>query len=539
MRKNRCLRGLSTILSGLVLTASFLGCSNKEESTQGKNLPESINVGQGDNIYPMKGDVTLKYWVSLHSSVSKTATSLGETPFAKELEKETGIKVQYVHPPQGQASESFNIMIASGDLPDIIEYGWYTFPGGPEKAIEDGIIIKLNDALSKYAPNLSKYYKENSKVDKMSKTDKGNYFMFPHIASDKKLTTVYGAIMRNDWLKELNMQVPTTIAEWYEVLKAFKEKKGAEAPLTFSLNDDDFSTGHLSGGFGVKNGFYLENDKTVYGPLQSEFKEFLGTMRKWYSEGLIDKNVSVIDSKTIDSKFLSGKAGATFGYAGGTIGRYLSAVNDSKFDIIAVPHTAEKKGEVPKFGHVDTGVINAGAAITTKCKNIEAAARLLDYGYSEKGNLLFNFGIEGESYKIVNGKPTYTELITKNPDKLSVAEAMGRYIRSVYSGPNIKDVGYMEQYMTYSQQKAAINTWSNSKSLEYLIPKISFTSEESEEVAKITNTLNTLNKEMIVKFILGNESIENYSKYVDQINKLGIDKVLKAYDNAIKRYNSR
>ena len=43
-----------------------------------------------------------------------------------------------------------------------------------------------------------------------------------------------GPIIRADWLEELGLEVPQTIDDWTNVLTAFKEQKGAQAPLTFS-----------------------------------------------------------------------------------------------------------------------------------------------------------------------------------------------------------------------------------------------------------------------------------------------------------------
>ena len=71
----------------------------------------------------------------------------------------------------GQEKEQFNLLLSSGDLPDIISYNWYEFPGGPQKAINDGYILKLNGLIEDYAPNLKRTLEENPEVDKSVKTD--------------------------------------------------------------------------------------------------------------------------------------------------------------------------------------------------------------------------------------------------------------------------------------------------------------------------------------------------------------------------------
>lgn len=47
-------------------------------------------------------------------------------------------------------------------------------------------------------------------------------------------------------------------------------------------------------------------------------------------------------------------------------------------------------------------------AITSSCKNPELAIEWCDYWYGEEGYYLLNFGVEGESYDMVDGKPVYT-----------------------------------------------------------------------------------------------------------------------------------
>lgn len=124
-------------------------------------------------------------------------------------------------------------MLASGELPDIIEYNWYSFPGGPEKAIQDGYILELGEVFEKYAANLTRYLKENPEIDKQVKTDEGHYYVFPFIRGDEILLVSSGPIIRKDWLDDLGLDIPETMEEWYIALKRFKEEKGATAPLTY------------------------------------------------------------------------------------------------------------------------------------------------------------------------------------------------------------------------------------------------------------------------------------------------------------------
>ncbi len=501
------------------------------------------SVFAAKSVYPLTSNVTLRYWMPLHANVQLVAKNFGDTEFAKELQKRTGVKLQFLHPASGntQALESFNLMMASGDLPDLIEYRWFDIPGGPNSAIESGYIHKLNPIMDKYAPNLKAYLKKNPQYNKMVKTDEGNYYVFPFIRGDESLISTAGPIVRKDWLDELGLKAPETLDEWYTVLKAFKDKKNASTPL--SVLSTELSGGFAGGADSIAE-FYIDKGKVHYGSIEPSRKKYFEVMRKWYAEGLLDKNFATVNRKIIDANILGGKTGATYGSGGSGLGRYMDAMDgkDAKFNLVATQYPSSKKGQLAKFANRSApfGPNNDGnVAISTKCKNIEAAARLLDYAYSPEGNLFYNFGIEGTTYKMVNGYPTYTELIMKNPEKMSPTQVMSKFMRGCNNGPFVQDKRYLEQYYERPQQKEAMKLWKNNDFGKYKMPPVTPTPKESEELSKIINEVNTYNDEMTLKFIMGVEPVANFDKYVAQIKKLGIDRAIQIYQAAYARYNKR
>ena len=57
-----------------------------------------------------------------------------------------------------------------------------------------------------------------------------------------------------------------------------------------------------------------------------------------------------------------------------------------------------------------------------------------------------NFGVEGESYNMVDGKPVYTDQIFNNPEGLSIAEALSMYCRATVPAPGLKQAPeYLER----------------------------------------------------------------------------------------------
>lgn len=543
-------KNVSLMLAGFMAMASFAGCGKTQPANDAKGTtPATSQAGTQSTgpVYPMKTDVTLKYWMPMASNWSSYAKNFGELPIAQELTKKTGIKVEYIHPPTGQEKDVFNILVASGDFPDIIEYKWTDFPGGPSAAINNQVIIKLNDAIDKYSPNLKKYLAERPNYNKETKMDDGTYYFYPFIRDGKELANTSGPIFRKDWLADVGLSVPETLDDWYNVLKAFKEKKGAAIPLTVIgdkngtqaniLFESAFNT-YVSGA----NGFYVKDNKVYCGFMDASYKDELAYMAKLYADGLMDKNFASTDTKARDSNMLNGKSGATYGAGGGSIGTYMSTMKDKepKYDLVAAKFPVQKKGDRLTIGSGSTGMDrNVQCAITTKCKNVEVAARFLDFGYSKEGNLIYNFGTEGKSYTMVNGVPTYTDEVMKNPDKLTVAQAMSKYARGNVNGPFAQSVGYIQQYYELSQQKEALKVWSDHDKANSVLPLVTPTDAESNETAKIMNDIQTYVQEMQYKFIMGQIPMSDFDKYVDQLKKMNIEKAIALKQQSLDRFNKR
>ncbi|MDR2535818.1 MAG: extracellular solute-binding protein [Treponema sp.] len=485
----------------------------------------------------------LSYWVSLNPNVSATFANLGETPFAKELAAKTNTVVKYLHPVQGAESEQFNLIIASGEYPDIMEYNWLNYPGGPEKAIADGVIMKLNDIIDRYCPNLKAYLRSHPDIDKQIKTDNGSYYTFPFIRGDTYLLNSFGAVIRKDWLDELGLKVPATIDEWYMVLTEFKQKKGVASPL--SLEGAYLLSGEsvFAYAYNLTPSFYVGDDKKVhYGMIEPSFKDYLITISQWYKEGLFDPDIVSLTGAQVTAKVTSGASGASIGWLASGMGNWITSgkATNPSFALTGAPYPVLRGGAQRTIGRTDLPYANNGVAITTACKNIEAAARLLDYGYGEAGNLLFNFGVQGESYTMVNGYPTYSTAIMNPPREKSKGQMMATYARSAYFGPMIQDRRYLEQYLTYPEQVEAANLWMpNAVILAHKLPPLTPTPEESGEFARIMNEINTYTNEMVWKFILGSESFNNYDAFVNTVKQMRINRAVEIYNNALTRFNAR
>ncbi|WP_438444130.1 extracellular solute-binding protein [Gorillibacterium sp. sgz5001074] len=542
--RNHIRKTVPALMAFLLTGSALAGCSGNEKKEEAA-APSAGASAAPAAVYPIQTDKTLSYWGALPNNLVGVKSKHSDVPFYQEWQKKTGVKVNFTAPPANQIDESFNVMLASGELPDMVEYNFFNFPGGPEKAIKDGYIMKLNTLIDKYAPNYKKFLKENPEIDKMVKTDSGSYYSFPFIRGDASLITFQGPIIRKDWLDELQLPVPETIDEWTATLKAFKEKKGAKAAISFVAKPrvfNELGNGAFIGAFGVTRDFYQENGTVKFGPAEPGYKDFLGLFRQWYADGLLDKDVATVDSKVLDANITSGATGATWGNAGGGIGKWqpLLKEKDPKASVIAAPYPVLKKGSTPKFGQRDYAYSTGGmVAISASSKNAELAVKMLDFGYSEEGRMFFNFGTEGVSYKMENGYPKYTDLLMKNPDKLAPAQAMSLHIRGNTSGPFIQDKRYLEQYLNLPEQQSAVSLWQKTDMAKYQLPLITPTPEESAEFAKIMADVNTLVDEMTLKIILGSEPLDSFNKYVEKLKSVKLDRAIEIKKAALERYTKR
>lgn len=517
------------VLSVAMLTTALAGCGGGTET--GKI---NSDMPTGEITYPIDTQEKLSYWVRLSGNVSTSIQNYAESEFAKAYMEKTGINVEYQHPAAGEEKQSLNLLIASGELPDIIETTW--LDENPAMQIEDEVIIALNDCIDNYSPYLKKYLSENPEIDKQIKTDSGQYYVYPFIRGDEKLRATSGFIIRRDWLKELGLEMPETIEDWEKVITAFKSK--GEMPLGLSMG----GLTQFLGGYGIGANMYVNDGKVQYGQIKEEYKQFLTDMKRWYDNGLIDKNAAVLDGKLINTNVLNHKTGVLFGAGGGSLGVLLNAKKGSgeQFDLGPAPFPTTEKGVKPEFGNkqLEYSPIN-GAAITAQAKNPALAARFLDYSYGEEGYMLNNFGIEGVSYEMVDGYPKYTDVITNNPDGLAIGQAMPLYFRASTEGPLVQDVRYIEQYYAEPAQKEALEVWSNCNHDAHIMPQVTLTEDEANEYSKLMTAIGTYVSEMMVKFIVGEEPIENFDKYIETLKGMNVDRAIEIQQAALDRFNAR
>ncbi|MGN0645071.1 extracellular solute-binding protein [Gemmiger sp.] len=545
MKKNSSLkRSLAMGMAVAMVGATLAGCggsssaaaSSTAESTAGSEAAaEPANAEK-----PYEG-TTLTWYTKLNANVSDNYTNLGETPWAQYVEEKTGIHIEFQHPTQGSENEEFAVMVASGEYPDIIEHTWTSYSGGGGAAINDGVIIALDDYMDQ-APNLSALLEENPEISKMIKSSSGNYYCFPFLRgleTPNKTEFSSGLTYRADVLKELGFDtVPETIDEWEEVLRAAKAA-GFSKPFT---TRNEWVKDVWSPAFDNWGSFYVDDGVVKNGLIEDSRKEFIARMAAWYDEGLLDNDWMQADKKSTQTDFVAGNC--VLGYApfGQGLGTYTQAMmeadpNFKEEYIQAAAPVTSTKGKNAKFSKMNNIFDQSGvsAAISSQCKNVEAAVWLLDWMYSEEGMICYNFGIEGVSYEMVDGKPVYTDVIMNNPDGMSVAQALAAYTRTSTSGVGVQMEDYIEQYYAQDNQKTALELSMKTDMGEHMFPPCSVSEENQDRYTEIMSQVKTLSDEMEASFICGTTSMDEWDSYQQKLKDAGIKEAIammqQAYDN--------
>ena len=508
----------------LSLCVSVAGCGPQKQQSVGSGLGEVTTTGE----YPMDTDVTLRYWVGLNSDLTTTNTSMNTTPFKEYLEEATGVKIQFEHPVIGQEGEAFNILISSEDMPDIVEYSWQNYPNGPQTAIDDGIIEPLNEYFEKVSPNVKKQLDKDPALAVQMMTDEGSYYAYPFFRDGEELLSFMTYGVRQDLLDQAGLPIPETFDEWQTMLYKFKDM-GVKIPLSLRINNANLERfSPFTGIFGFIGTFYHDKDNKVkFGPYEPAFADYVKQLKQWYDDGILDPEFVDTAGKRISSNISNGEVGAFFSTIGGEMGSYLAAITpESGIKLTSTKVPVVNKGDTPMFCQKDWP-LKPAAAISATSKHKEIAARFLDYGYSEKGHLLYNFGKEGVSYTMVNNEPIYTPRVVDHEQNggLSVAQGMAQYSRAYYSGPFVQDKGYIQQYyQTDVQKEALLNTASDA--LEYQLPTIYMTGEEQKRFTDIMTPINTYREETLAKLVAGKMDISKLDEYFSELERLGIEEAI-------------
>ena len=489
--------------------------------------------------YPMDNVTLTINWDSDPYDSSEIEEDLLDLWFWPLYQEKTGVTLEVVGGNSGayDMTESFLLLLASGDYPDLIQANWISFTGGPNAAMNDGYIIPLND-YTQYFPSLMSVYEENPDWYRMVQTDDGVLYNFPYLRGDPNSHTESGMVIRQDWLDEQNLSVPTTIDELTEAMRTFKSAYKLTSALTFEMRWlwREWTSAGLSSAYGVCFPFYVVDDVVYFGMQQEGYREFMTQMASWYAEGLLDPDFPSINKATVQSKFASGDVGVSIQQLNNVVGCIEANYDNPDYKVTGVPSFADPDTGVAMFSHYyQTYDGSFGVSISSQCSQIENACRFLDYLYSDEGRTFASYGTEGVTFEYVDGKPVYTDFVLNNSE----------YTPGAVKNRISKNANYAairEAFIDHiiEPAQAVHAAWVNENMDGYVYPPTTFTAIESSIISRSYSNIETYCQESLAKFVTGQwNTTTDYDAFLEQLDSYGIDSVLKCYQDAYDRYMAR
>lgn len=387
--------------------ASSQAAGNESSTPASEPTADVVNSTNPGTILPIVTEpVTIKIAKVRH--MLDTTQSYNEKPAFKNFTDETGVTLEFVELQDGTQGEKVPLMLAGGDMPDVF---WGLLSDTQILQNEDQL-VPLEDMLETYAPNTLATYEKVTSADwrQISTTPSGHiYGLLGRYESLFENSGDGIQIINKTWLDAVGKEIPTTLEEYKDVLKAFKEGdpngngEADEIPYGFcedmwcaSLTNDMgiFGVGH-GGATGDAAGtmFTIKNGKVEGAVNNDAYKEYLQFYHDLYAEGLIDQEGFSQKNEVFATKVKNYQIGTYYSW---TALEYLT--DEQEKDWVVLP-TLHKDGVDQPIanGEIDRSTIQKNKwIITSVCTHPEAALRVWDYmGRDTESKLTVALGEKG------------------------------------------------------------------------------------------------------------------------------------------------
>lgn len=569
MKKNRKL--MAVLLSGAMMASTLSGCSGgskpaetqktaetqkpaetAEASTQAGGTETAAAAGESDGADwgTIDGKPISAEPITIRIFATK-GVDVGDIKTFEYLQKHceaNNITVEWEQCALEMVDERLNVIVASGDLPDM-------FWGLPQKQYEQlkqaGALAKIQDYLPE-CPRFNKTVDEFPDSRKYFTEPDGTVYMMPMLDG---LTVNQPLICRRDWLEELGMEPPVTKDDWYKYWVAVRDndlnKNGDpndEIPFTaeklsYVLN--------LVSAFEMVDGFYVDvqdNSQVKYSYTDPRYKEFLEWLNMLWNENLIDHNIFTNDKKALQSDNALNLAGSYSGKLNGQLNTYLSAIGSQieGYDLVGTEPIKSDNGlQIHPFSQpiVKCDSSSSGAVISVSSKYPKECVQFCDwfYDFSDPygGGFMNIFGYEGDTF-VYNADKTdysYSDNVLHNPDGLSPQQVLSRKTTRGQHAGYVKPTGSFKMWAP--QVEEAYNNLAPfyNESLKYIVPPLPFTDAQNKEIRSTMADINTYVEESVSDFMTGKTPIDQFDAFVEKINKMGIQNILDIYNEAYAEWN--
>ncbi len=533
------------LLAAVFIAVSLLGCSQTpavSSAAPSSSVPASSAETQSEEStpkysFPWTGETKeLTYFYADFRYTGRTYDSLIDQEFQKAI---GNIKITDLSVGWSDFSTKRNLLLTSGEIPDIIsglnnnqliEYG------GSGQLLD---YSKYLDLMPNYSALANKYPSTFWKIGD------GIFQLCQTFDSD----TVSQEWLANKYYLDKGLTIPTTFDELYEQLKKAKEINPDSYPL-FGYEAWGSYSQYLFRSFNTSNTIYLnqETKKWEYGPVGENFKNYIEFMQRCYADKLIPQEFGTMADDVFWTNLST--PNKWFIYIGFT--EINSGIidgireQDPSFDLenfippVATNNTHPWINATGMEGAADTAI-----AFNAKTADPEFLAAFVDYLMSEPIQTLVNWGIEGQTFNVVNGIKQYAEDLSYpgslNKGSVKAIEDLGLYAHPIikqYGPATRNDYRAMDLFGLDPVVLARRQTYKDylAKNPDYIVrpvPAPSFTAEESAQIAESMNDLNTYVNENYQLFIMGQRAMSDWDKFIADLTKYG------DYTSIVELYNSK
>lgn len=461
-----------------------------------------------------------------------------------------------------ERSEKLNLIFASDDLPDIfyncnLTESEITMYGPKEQQL-----IPLNDLIEQYAPNIKAFMEAEPGVAATHYHNDGNIYQLSSYVGYNALEryTTLRAWINNQWLTNLGLEKPDTLDEYYEVLKAFKEQDANgngivddEIPLSDNPTNITKLFLNLMGAM-TRDGSTLKpaiyNDNAIIPANDKEFyRNYLTELNRFYTAGLINQDMFTITTAQMQADATADVIGSHVQAAPHvlpikdyTLWTSLGAMTSKYNDTLKWPESND--------------IVHGQFAISYKCENMEAAIKFADWHFTLEGAMYTWMGpvegsedlmgeIEGWYYDEELGNYTCHFPEGMEPNNIN-------YINMINPGPH-SHVGLSaadqavqvlldHEFGVWATGAGAF--WRENANIDWVpyyspcYPIVYFTEEQNNRIMELQTPLQDYITIMEAKFISGEESMDGFDKYFEDLQGMGMAEYAKFYEDAYAYYLS-
>ena len=527
--------------------------------------PDISDIMNAEGLPILKQDAQMAEITMFIAANPLLPEELNDTMWVKYAAEKTGITFDWLKNPSEGALEKANLLLASGDYPDVF---WNTIDASViSQYIDSGIFIPTQDLVEQYMPNLKKIFEERPEYKAMCTAPDGNMYGFPYIEEMKGLVNTPGAMIINkDWLDQLGLPVPTTLDELADAMRAMKGKDlngnglDDEYPMAFNfMQNGDFGSQNIfcsiAGCFGQGIPIVGQQDdfltakegKLVYTATLDAYKDTVAWFHQMYQEGLIDPasfSPSSNPRGIIVDKMNQGVA--QIGVCG-TWNR-MSAVPDGavREQYVALPRLQGPQGMSGVENNFSELQLPTACAITDACEYPELVARFVDFCYAPYESIYLNWGmpeyifVQKENGLIgydfdENGQPNLKDGFASFADMRNFCTPVKGSL-AILSDYYDTILEYPVDTMKYLLEGQITNGKYEIMDEFEALPRLFFLQEEQNTISQIVPQLKNIVSSYSAKWMMDGGVDEEWDAYLKDLNAAGLDEYLRIYQTVYDRY---